>query len=274
MKGKELEEKTGSTSSIPLPLTPNPLGHFIIAWHFLTAIPLSRAGHEPTAQELARSMAWYPVIGLLIGGGLCVADLALHIVFDGTVVNILLVMFLVLLTRGLHQDGLADTLDGLAGGRTAEKRLSIMRDPRIGAIGATGLFLSLLLRYAGLMALPQALRMPALFCMPAVGRWAMVTLAWVSPYARPEGGLAAPFLTHLSWRQVVIATAVLAASLAAGFGAIGGSMVLAVGALIVLAAWQASRNWFGGITGDTLGAANEVVEILFLLLVPLLLSLS
>ena len=247
---------------------------FILAWHFLTAVSLSRAHHEPTARELAGSMAWYPVIGLLIGGGLCLADLALRSLFDAGVVNVLLVVLLVLFTQGLHQDGLADTLDGLAGGRTAETRLPIMRDPRIGAIGATGLFLSLLVRYAGLMALPQELRIPALVCMPAVGRWVMVTLAWTSPYARPEGGLAAPFLTHLSWRQVVIATAVLAAGLATGFGVIGGLVVLTMGILVVLASRRAFRSWFGGITGDTLGAANEVVEILFLLLVPLLLRLS
>ncbi|MBH0207126.1 MAG: hypothetical protein HP495_01060 [Nitrospira sp.] len=131
---------------------------FVFAWHFLTTIPLSRAHHEPTAPELAASMAWYPVVGLLIGGGLVAVDVALRMVFDGIVGNALLLVFLVLLTRGLHQDGLADTLDGLAGGRTSAERLAIMRDPRIGALGATGLFLSLILRYAGLTALPHELR--------------------------------------------------------------------------------------------------------------------
>lgn len=247
---------------------------FIFAWHFLTTIPLSRTLHEPTARELAASMAWYPVVGLLIGGGLMAADLALRVVFDPAVVNVLLIVILVWVTRGLHQDGLADTLDGLAGGRTAEARLPIMRDPRIGAIGATGLFLSLILRYAGLVALPHELRMPVLCCMPAVGRWAMVTLAWVSPYARPEGGLAAPFLLHLSWRHVAVSTAVVAVALAAGFGPAGTGLIFTAGMSIVLAAWRACRGWFGGITGDTLGAINEVVEILFLLLVPLLLRLS
>jgi adenosylcobinamide-GDP ribazoletransferase len=247
---------------------------FVFAWHFLTAIPLSRAHHEPTAPELAASMAWYPVVGMLIGGGLVVADLALANLFAAEVENALLIVLLVVMTRGLHQDGLADTLDGLAGGRTPAERLPIMRDPRIGAVGATGLFLSLILRYAGLMALPSALRLPALFCMPAVGRWAMVTLAWASPYARPEGGLAAPFLTHLSWRHVALSTAVLAIGLAAGFGAVGALLALIAGTLTVLVAWRACRSWFGGITGDTLGAANEVIEILFLLLAPLLLWLS
>jgi adenosylcobinamide-GDP ribazoletransferase len=246
---------------------------FIFAWHFLTMIPLSRAHHEPTAPELAASMAWYPVVGLLIGGGLVAADKVLDIVFATEVVNALVLVMLVLLTRGLHQDGLADTLDGLAGGRTPAERLSIMHDPRIGAIGATGLFLSLILRYAGLMALPPDLRLPALLCMPAMGRWAMVTLAWISPYARAEGGLAAPFLTHLSWRHVALATIFLTIGLTGGFNAVGALLILMAGAVAVLVAWYACRRWFGGITGDTLGAANEATEILFLLLAPRVLRL-
>lgn len=246
---------------------------FIFAWHFLTTIPLSRAHHEPTAPELAASMAWYPVVGLLIGGGLIVADWGLTAIVSPIVVNVLLIVLLVLFTRGLHQDGLADTLDGLAGGHAPEERLAIMRDPRIGASGATGLFLSLILRYAGLMALPQELRVPAILCMPALGRWAMVTLAWISPYARTEGGLAAPFLAHLSWRHVVLSTVVLTAALVEGFGTVGACLILLAGALTILAGWWTCRRWFGGITGDTLGAANEVIEILFLLFVPLLLRL-
>jgi adenosylcobinamide-GDP ribazoletransferase len=224
---------------------------FIFAWHFLTIIPLSRAHHEPTAPELASSMAWYPVVGLLIGGGLVMADKALGMVFDVAVVNGLLIVLLVLLTRGLHQDGLADTVDGLAGGQTPAERLSIMRDPHIGALGATGLVLSLILRYAGLM----------------------VILAWISPYARTDGGLAAPFLAHLSWRQAVLATVVLSCGLVAGFGVVAALFIVFGGGFVVLAARQAYLNWFGGVTGDTLGAANEVIEILFLLFIPLVLQL-
>ncbi len=247
---------------------------FIFAWHFLTTIPLSRVHHEPTASELATSMAWYPVVGLLIGGGLAVADVALHVVFDGVVVNALLIALLVLLTRGLHQDGLADTVDGLAGGRTAVERLAIMRDPHIGALGATGLFLSLILRYAGLSALPHEIRLFVLCCMPAVGRWAMVMSAWLSPYARAEGGLAAPFLTHLSWRQVALATLVVAIGLGVGFGALSAGGILLAGGLVVFVGWWGCRTWFGGITGDTLGATNEMIEILFLLFIPFFIRLS
>jgi adenosylcobinamide-GDP ribazoletransferase len=247
---------------------------FVFAWHFLTAVPLNRGYHEPTAPELAASMSWYPLIGLLIGGGLALTDLVLMKILSSTVVNVLLILLLVLLTRGLHQDGLADTLDGLAGGRTPAERLPIMRDPRIGSIGATGLFLSLLLRYAGLLALPQSLRLPALLCMPALGRWSMVTVAWLSPYARAEGGLAAPFLTHLSWRHVLVSTSIVMTAIVVEFTLFQAIAVLVMGVAVVYAAWAGCRIWFGGITGDTLGATNEVMEILFLLLIPLLLLLQ
>jgi adenosylcobinamide-GDP ribazoletransferase len=132
----------------------------------------------------------------------------------------------------------------------------------------------LILRYAGLLALPHELRIPALLCMPAIGRWAMVTLAWASPYARADGGLAAPFLTHLSKIHVLLATGVLTTALNLTFGLQSGLVVLVGGAGIVVVLWARCRTWFGGITGDILGATNEVIEILFLLLVPLLLALS
>lgn len=247
---------------------------FIFAWHFLTTIPLSRTHHEPTAPELAASMAWYSTVGLMLGAILALSDMVLSRVFAQEVVNILLIVLLVSLTRGLHQDGLADTLDGLAGGRTPADRLSIMRDPRIGAMGATGLFLSLILRYASLMALPQSLRLPALVCMPALGRCAMVVLAWLVPYARTGGGLASPFLAHLSVFHVMVSTLVLAAALTIGLG-VTATILTVIGSCLALIAIQtACRTLFGGITGDTLGATNEIVEITFLLLVPLVLVLS
>ena len=99
----------------------------------------------------------------------------------------------------------------------------------------------------------------------------MVTLAWVSPYARAEGGLAAPFLTHLSSLQVLISTAVLSVGLGLAFGVQSAFVVLLCAAALLAPVWAGCRHWFGGITGDTLGATNELIEIVFLLLVPLLL---
>lgn len=245
---------------------------FLIAWQFLTIIPLSRAHHDPSPRELAGSMAWYPVVGLLIGLVLAGADLALSRIAPRGVGELLVIMLLIMLTRGLHQDGLADTLDGLAGGRSPAERLAIMRDGTIGPIGATGLILAIGLRYAALASLPAEGRWPALLCMPVVGRWAMVMSAAVLPYARAEGGLGQPFTEHLSRKEVALATGVLVVSVAALFGPlVAGVTLLALGAVLAALA-HLFRRQCGGITGDMLGATNEMTEVVFLLLAPWLLA--
>lgn len=246
---------------------------FVFAWHFLTAIPLSRAHHEPTAQELGRSMGWFPFIGLMLGALLATGDLLLSRLFSRGVVDALLIVLLVFLTRGMHQDGLADSVDGLAGGRTSAERLAIMRDGRIGALGATGLILDLGLRYAELEALLQPERVPLLICMPAVGRWAMVVATVATPYARVEGGLAAPFSQSLTRHQVVWATLWVAAGLCWFVGPIGAVIGLGSLALVARGISALAHRYLGGITGDILGATNEVAELLFLLAGPMLLSL-
>lgn len=245
---------------------------FLIAWHFLTAIPLSRNHHDPLPQELAQSMGWYPLVGLILGGALALSDLVLAQFFSDLVVNGLLLVLLVSLTRGLHQDGLADTLDGLAGGRSPVERLAIMRDGRIGAIGATGLILALGLRYAGLADLPEEARLPLLLCMPAVGRWAMVVGSVSAPYARAEGGLAQSFLMHLSSWHVLWATLLLGGALFCAMGLAGALVSLVLLAIVARAVTAFALRFFGGVTGDVLGATNEVAEILFLLVSPALLA--
>jgi adenosylcobinamide-GDP ribazoletransferase len=219
-------------------------------------------------------MLWYPFVGFLLGGLLAMTDLLLAQWLSREVIAGLLILLLVAMTRGLHQDGLADALDGLAGGRTPSDRLAIMRDPRIGAIGATGLFLSLILRYGALVAMPEMIRLPVLLCMPAIGRWGMVIGAYGASYARAEGGLAAPFLAHLSGKHVFGATVFMVFLSAWSFGA-----VLALAALLIAGVFSRlatifCHHFFGGITGDTLGATNELVEVTFLLLMPVLLFLS
>ena len=243
-----------------------PLG---LAWHFLTVIKLSRTVHDATPAELARSMGWYPLIGLCLGIVLAIADRGLSLWLDSAVVDVLLVVVLVALTGGLHQDGLADTLDGIAGGKTAADRLRIMKDPHIGAIGVTGLVLDMALRIAGLQALPDEMRSPVLICVPMFGRWGIVVGSWGARYARAEGGVAAPFLAELSWRDVGLAT-VLALPIA--LLQVGWVPVLACSGAAILLAWMMTRSierLCGGITGDVLGAVNEVVEISVLLLLPI-----
>ena len=244
---------------------------FLFAWQFLTAIPLSRSMHDAKPEELAASMSWYPLVGCLLGVLLVGADLFLAQIFSSQVTSLVLMLLLIGITRGLHQDGLADMVDGLAGGRTAQARLAIMRDGRIGAIGATGLFLSLGLRYAGLNTLPADEHMALLIGMPVVGRWAMVVGAFHVTYARSEGGLAQPFLAHLSWQHLCVATvtAGLVLTLLLGPWAALGSLLIGAALIRLSTLWF--HRMFGGITGDLLGATNEVAEILFIVIVPVVL---
>ena len=258
------------TSSVSR-FTVHVLRPLILAWQFLTAIPLSRSTHDATPEELAASMSWYPLVGCFLGALLVTADLLLAHVFSAQITSVLLMLLLIGITRGLHQDGLADMVDGLAGGRTVQARLAIMRDGRVGAIGATGLFLALGLRYAGLNALPAGEHIALLISMPVVGRWAMVVGAFHATYARSEGGLAQPFLAHLSWRHLCVATVTAGIVLTLLLGPWAALCSLLIGMALVRLSTAWFHRMFGGVTGDLLGATNEVAEILFIVIVPVVL---
>jgi adenosylcobinamide-GDP ribazoletransferase len=247
---------------------------FVIAWHFLTAIPLTAAHHDPASRELAQSMAWFPLVGLILGGLLAAAALVFSTIFSDGIVNVLLIVVLAIVTRGLHLDGLADSLDGLAGGRTPTDRLAIMHDGRIGAIGATGLILALGLRYAGLAALPLADRLSWLISMPAVGRWAMVVGAMSANNARTDGGLAQPFLEQLSLRELISATVLLSGTVILAIGPLSALVACGLVALVARAITALARRLLGGITGDVLGATNEIAEVVFLILAPAVVDLG
>ena len=244
---------------------------FLFAWQFLTAVPLSRSTHDAKPEELAASMSWYPLVGCLLGALLVTADLFLTHVFSTQVTSVLLMLLLIGITRGLHQDGLADMVDGLAGGRTAQARLAIMRDGRVGAIGATGLFLALGLRFAGLNAMPASEHLALLFGMPVVGRWAMVVGAFHVTSARSDGGLAQPFLAYLSWWHLCVATVTAGLVLTLLLGPWAALCCLLIGTALVRLSTVWFHRMFGGVTGDLLGATNEVAEILFIVIVPVVL---
>ena len=252
----------------------NVLAGFALAWQFLTIIPLpSRWTAETLPSTFAIALRWFPVVGFLLGLGLVFIDQVLEHIFAPLVLNLILLSLYVVVTGGLHQDGLADTVDALAGGTTPEHRLEIFRDSHIGALGVTGLVLSLGLRYAGLMALPGGMRELALFCMPAVGRWSLVMGVWKSVYPRVEG-LAASFIRNSSSVESVVATFVVGVGLGVAFGPVPAVVVLGVGYLLVRGyVWWITRK-IGGITGDILGSINEGMEIVFVLCVPLFLMLA
>src|SRR5437867_1561091 len=157
----------------------------VLAVRYLTIVPLpGRAAHGVDA--LGRAAGWFPVVGLGLGLVLVGVERVASILFPSLLAALLTVTAWKVLTGGLHLDGLADCLDGLVG-RDAEHRLSIMRDSRIGAFGAVGLILFLLLEIAAVAELPAGLRWRALLVVPALARATPPLLARCFRAAKVEG---------------------------------------------------------------------------------------
>jgi adenosylcobinamide-GDP ribazoletransferase len=238
---------------------------FRIAGGFLTIFPVAgELSTEPS--RLARSMGLFPAVGLVIGLLLVVINWALAPLLPRQVLDSLLVLILIVITGGLHLDGMADVIDGMAGGRDREGTLRIMKDSRVGAMGAAALVMILLLKYVCLHNLPQAVKPATLIFMPAAGRWVQVVLACCAPYVRPEGGTGAAFVEHVGGREFLLAGVTLAAAALVLFSWKGGALLLLLGLAAHLLLRYFKRR-LGGVTGDVLGASTELIEVFTLLAV-------
>ena len=237
---------------------------FLAALQFLTSLPVKR---DIPPEKLGQATAWFPVVGLILGLILAVLDWLLGMVLPDGVVNAFLIVALVMLTGALHLDGLADTCDGLAGYRTREERLEIMRDSRTGAFGVVGIVLVLLVEYVSLNSVPLELKTPVLLFMPVVSRWAMVYAVFAFPYARPEG-LGAAYKKSTRWPQFTIATGItiVIAILFFPFFSIMGLILVPAVCIIATALAFYLKHKLGGLTGDCYGAINEVAEVAALVL--------
>lgn len=236
----------------------------LAALEFLTPIPL-RGGDRLDPATIGRSSALFPAVGLLLGLMLVGLDRGLSHVLPAGPVAALLVVALAILSGGLHLDGLADSADGLFGGRTPERRLEIMRDSRIGSFGALTLGLIVLLQWSALVSLVSPWRTPALLLFPVLGRCALVVALAAFRYARPQG-LGVLFRRHVwPWpAPVAIASSLVIAVLLFGGG---GAFIGVVAILFALALGAAISARLGGLTGDTYGALCELTQILVLLLI-------
>ncbi len=175
------------------------------------------------------------------------------------------------ITGGLHLDGLADTCDGLAGHKTVEERWQIMHDTHRGAFAIVGVALLLIVKYATLNSLPADLMMTALIFMPVASRWAMVYAIFAYPYARPSGlGLA--FKQGATWPRFLMATfvtALVALLLVPVFRLAGLAILVGLWLMVLLLAGY-YKSKFAGLTGDTYGAINEIAEAGALVLLAIL----
>lgn len=241
---------------------------FCLALSFLTIFPCSP--RSPIERgELAAAAAYFPLVGAVLGllmGGM--VYLLRPLMPSGPLAALALAASF-LLTRGLHLDGLADTADGLIGAMEREKVLKIMRDSVVGSMGVCALFFVYLFKYAALLAVDTPFFPLAVFSLPFCGRWAMVLAGAAFAPARPEG-LGNWFIGELGWRHFMYASLFGAAVIAAAgfsyslfiFPMLCGIAVAFILSLL-LSSYAAGR--LGGLTGDVLGAVNEIAEAGFLL---------
>lgn len=248
----------------PVSSVTNVLKTPLAALEFLTPFRL-RSGSEKDAAVIGRSSACFPAAGAILGLALLGLDRLLALALSSAAVDALLVAALALFSGGLHLDGLADSADGLFGGRTPERRLEIMRDSRTGSFGAVALILVLLLQWSALTSLVSPWRDAGLILFPALGRCAMVVALAGFPYARPQG-LGVLFRRYAWPWPALVATF---SSLVLSILLFGGSGVALWGAAILLSlglgTWMRSR--LGGLTGDSYGAICELTQVLVLLLI-------
>lgn len=235
---------------------------FLLALRFLTALPLP--ARDVPHGEMGRSMAYFPLVGLLVGLFVAWLDAVFQLAFPVSVSSAVVLVALMLITGGLHLDGLMDSCDGLFGRRDPARRLEIMRDSRVGSFGVLGAVGLLILKYSVLVALAGPWRLGALAVTPALGRWAMVLAVWGYPYARPQG-LGRSFKEDVGRREVIVAT-VFAIVVAAIFLRAVGIATLLGAALTTLLLAGFIRSRIPGLTGDSYGAINEVVEVVSLLI--------
>lgn len=241
--------------------------NFVIALQFLTRITLNKE-LEVNDRALAESAKYFLLIGILIGLFLVAVDWLFSFIFPPTVVNVLILISLIWVTGAIHLDGFMDSIDGLFGGKTKKESLAIMRDSKIGSFGIIAAICLFLLKFVLLQELSGSIRVSALILMPVLGRWAMVCAMPLSPYARKKGK--ASFTGLVNVKTVVIASIVMFGSAFILLKPINVLLVLVSAFFFMLLITQFVKKKIGGMTGDTYGALNEVIEVVVLIVFVLM----
>lgn len=236
---------------------------FLTAVGFLTIIPVGKRVIEE--EDLGRSMVFFPLIGLMIGGLLVGVDLLGRQIFSPLVVSLLVIGVWAIISGALHLDGFCDTIDGLCGGSNREETLRIMAQPGIGAKGMVAVICLLLIKTFSLL---EAKSPYPLLIVPTMGRWAMVAGAVMNSYARPTG-LGKAFVDYMGKRESLLASIMMMVVGTVLFKS-GFFYILAPALVVILLSVFYFKERMGGLTGDALGALGEVIEVITLLSICLL----
>ncbi|MBR1217462.1 adenosylcobinamide-GDP ribazoletransferase [Bradyrhizobium sp. U87765 SZCCT0131] len=241
---------------------------FRLAVTFLTRVPLAP---PPGPVDVPRAMRLFPLVAAVIGLAAALFDLALlRLGLPPLAAAALTLGASAWLTGALHEDGLGDVADGFGGGRDIAAKLAIMKDSRLGSYGMLALITSFAARLAALAALPLHAVVPALVVAHALARSPLPALALLLPPARSDGLAASAGRPDQATVLIALAIGLLIAVICLPLGTALLAMIMTVAGATAVG-WLARRQ-IGGYTGDVLGAAEQVVEVLVLLLLSVRLA--
>jgi adenosylcobinamide-GDP ribazoletransferase len=247
----------------------------ILAFQFLTIVPVKGTG-EVSDQEIGSTTAFFPLVGMVEGILLFAVAFLLLKILPAEAVNTLLVLVLVIINGGLHLDGLSDSFDAIAARGDDERKLSIMKDSSAGPAGVISIVFALLLTYVFLNAVhflaQGTLYFAILVLLPVAARWSLVPTAF---YSRPakQDGLGRLFIEHTRTKEFLISTFstfLIVFIICTVFSNIDLFVFFCMLIFPVLYAFSLLGVWFfkghfGGLTGDSLGAVNEISKLIFLI---------
>lgn len=236
---------------------------FLSAIQFLTRIPMPSRPYE--ADALARSVKFFPLVGLLIGGGAALLHLLVVSHLPRLIAAFVVLIYLILVTGGLHEDGLADAADGFGGGTSRDKILLILRDSRIGSYGGLALALSLVGRILLIASLPLAQVSQYLVAASVLCRWTPIPLSYFLHSARPSSASEIKGQGARIARQITVSILIWGTSIAFTCAVI----LLRARAVVpilsmTLLAWGTGfyyKKRIGGVTGDCFGATIQLAEV-------------
>ena len=242
---------------------------FLAALMFFTRIPCPRWA-EHSQETLNKASRYFPLVGWIVGAvAACVFWLS-SLLFPLSLAVLLSMIATILLTGAFHEDGFADVCDGFGGGWTQEDILRIMKDSRIGVFGAIGIILMLALKLMSLTALPRSFVPITLLAGHSLSRFASTSLLYTHSYVREDMlSKAKPLARQITPAELGIAAffgvAPLLFFIGEGFSC---WKILVCLGTVWGARWCAGRyftRWIGGYTGDCLGAAQQITEVVFYL---------
>ncbi len=233
---------------------------FLSVVSFLTVIPVPAKLFDDGDVQFGSGTQYFTLAGLLMGLIVASAHAGLTVILPSLPVAIATVVCLLVISGGLHADGLSDTADGFLSARPRDEMLRIMKDSRVGAMGVIAFVSVFAFKASVVFSLPAGKAFPVIVLMPAAGRTATVLMMSFLKYARTEGGVGKNFGNTTKWWKALLSLMLFScvAYWLAGSAGVAGAVLLVL-TTILFAVW--CNRKIGGYTGDTLGAVSEICEL-------------